>query len=70
MSALGAQRILLASTHFIRAQRGKEDSDLRAGERFEREFVETRVGHRVSKESFEPAGSTRFHLDGLKGLVP
>ena len=33
MSALSAQRVLLASTHFIRAQRGNEDSDLRAGER-------------------------------------
>ena len=33
-------------------------------------LIETRVGHRVSKENFEPAGSTRFHLDGLKGLVP
>ena len=52
MSALSAQRVLLASTHFIRAQRGNEDSDLRAGERFEREFVETRVGHRVSRGEF------------------
>ncbi len=33
-------------------------------------LVETRGGRRVSKGCFEPAGSTRFHLDGLKGRVP
>ena len=33
-------------------------------------LIDSRVGHRESKGFFEPAGSTRFHLDGLKGLVP
>ncbi len=28
-------------------------------------WVDSRVGHRESKGRFEPAGSTRFHLDGL-----
>jgi len=33
-------------------------------------LIDSRVGYRESKGCFEPAGSTRFHLDGLKGLVP
>ena len=32
-------------------------------------LIEPRGGRRVSKGSFEPAGSTRFHLDG-PGYAP
>ena len=46
-----------AYTHYIRAQRGNEDSGLRAADALSDYFlIETRVGHRVSRGDFGLCG--------------